>query len=107
MRKALESLTDRERTVIERRFGFDGGEEETLDDVGQDLQSKPITRERVRQIQVEALRKLRGFLSYELIPFEQALEWRLQCAQQHAVPRRYKPYSEYMRGQRRMYSEDN
>lgn len=107
VRKALESLSDRERTVIERRFGLANGEDETLEAVGKDLQSKPITRERVRQIEAKALKKLKGFLSNELIPFEQALEWLLRGPQRHAITRRYKPYSEYMRGQRRMYSEDN
>lgn len=58
IQKILESaLTDRERRVIERRFGFGGDEPRTLEEVGQEF---GVTRERIRQIQVKALRKLQS-----------------------------------------------
>ncbi len=53
--KHLASLTERERHVLLRRFGISGAEA-TLDEVGSELN---ITRERVRQLQDQALRKLR------------------------------------------------
>ena len=52
----LEALEPRERAVLELRFGLRDGDEETLEQVGQALR---LTRERVRQIEVKALRKLR------------------------------------------------
>ena len=53
---ALDSLSPRERRVLELRFGFDLGREQTLDEIGDAL---GVTRERVRQIEFEALHKLR------------------------------------------------
>ncbi|MFM7275042.1 MAG: RNA polymerase sigma factor RpoS, partial [Gammaproteobacteria bacterium] len=52
----LEELTDKQREVISRRFGLAGYEGATLEEVGREI---GLTRERVRQIQVEALRRLR------------------------------------------------
>jgi RNA polymerase primary sigma factor len=52
----LDKLTERERIVIEMRFGLQSGQESTLEEVGQALS---LTRERVRQIEAKALRKLR------------------------------------------------
>ena len=52
----LADLPDKHRHVIERRFGFCGREPATLEQVGEEL---GVTRERVRQIQLQALRKLR------------------------------------------------
>jgi len=58
IRKALkERLTPRERRVLELRYGLDGNLPKTLDEVGEIF---GISRERVRQIQKEALEKLRG-----------------------------------------------
>lgn len=52
----LESLTDREEQVIRMRFGIGDGSEHTLEEVGQRFS---VTRERIRQIEAKALRKLR------------------------------------------------
>lgn len=55
----LEELTDKQRQVVERRFGLNGHEVATLEEVGADI---GVTRERVRQIQVESLKRLRIIL---------------------------------------------
>ena len=52
----LKTLTTREEKVIKMRFGLDDGSEHTLEEVGQ---SFAVTRERIRQIEAKALRKLR------------------------------------------------
>lgn len=54
--QVLESLTDRERTVLRLRFGLDDGKARTLEEVGREFN---VTRERIRQIESKALRKLR------------------------------------------------
>ena len=54
--KALESLTERERQVIKLRFGLEDGRARTLEEVGKEFN---VTRERIRQIEAKALRKLR------------------------------------------------
>ena len=54
--QVLRSLTPREEKVIKMRFGLDDGSEHTLEEVGQ---SFAVTRERIRQIEAKALRKLR------------------------------------------------
>ena len=53
---ALSILTDREREVLELRFGLKDGQDHTLEEVGQHFR---VTRERIRQIEAKALRKLR------------------------------------------------
>lgn len=55
----LNQLTDKQREVIVRRFGLMDGDVQTLEDVGRDI---GLTRERVRQIQVEALVRLRDIM---------------------------------------------
>jgi len=55
----LEQLSDKQRSVIERRFGLNGYEISTLEEVAE---AHGITRERVRQIQMEALQSLRKIL---------------------------------------------
>ena len=52
----LKTLTPREEKVIKMRFGVGDGSEHTLEEVGQ---SFAVTRERIRQIEAKALRKLR------------------------------------------------
>jgi RNA polymerase primary sigma factor len=52
----LNSLTTRERKVLELRFGLEDGRSRTLEEVGREFR---VTRERVRQIEAKALRKLR------------------------------------------------
>ena len=56
MNEVLSTLTDRERTVLIERFGLLDGKPQTLEEVG--LRFK-VTRERVRQIEAKALRKMR------------------------------------------------
>ena len=55
LRALLEELTPRERHVVHLRFGLDGEDERTLEEIGRSLE---LTRERVRQICAEALDKL-------------------------------------------------
>jgi RNA polymerase nonessential primary-like sigma factor len=55
----LSELSDKQREVIARRFGLRGYDVSTLEEVGKEI---GLTRERVRQIQVEALRRLRDIL---------------------------------------------
>jgi RNA polymerase primary sigma factor len=52
----LSSLTPRERKVLELRFGLEDGRSRTLEEVGREFS---VTRERIRQIEAKALRKLR------------------------------------------------
>ena len=56
MQDVLKALTDREREVLELRFGLKDGRSYTLEEVGQIF---GVTRERIRQIEAKALRKLR------------------------------------------------
>ncbi len=55
----LTELTEKQREVVARRFGLRGYEMSTLEEVGREI---GLTRERVRQIQVEALKRLRDIL---------------------------------------------
>ena len=52
----LDSLTGRERRVLQLRFGLEDGRARTLEEVGKEF---GVTRERIRQIEAKALRKLR------------------------------------------------
>lgn len=58
----LGQLTDKQFAVVERRFGLHGRDAATLEEIGAEL---GVTRERVRQIQLEAMRKLRQILERE------------------------------------------
>ncbi len=55
-RKVLATLTPREEKVLRMRFGIGEKADHTLEEVGQDFE---VTRERIRQIEAKALRKLR------------------------------------------------
>lgn len=63
----LEDLNPKQREVLARRFGLLGYEPSTLEDVGAEI---GLTRERVRQIQVEALRRLRDMLGHKGLNLE-------------------------------------
>ncbi len=65
--KWLGELNPKQREVLARRFGLMGYEPSTLEDVGAEI---GLTRERVRQIQVEALRRLKDMLSQEGLDLE-------------------------------------
>jgi RNA polymerase primary sigma factor len=54
--EVLSSLTHRERRVLQLRFGLEDGRSRTLEEVGKEFN---VTRERIRQIEAKALRKLR------------------------------------------------
>jgi RNA polymerase nonessential primary-like sigma factor len=58
----LSRLNEKQREVVERRFGLHGYERSTLEEVGQEI---GVTRERVRQIQMDALRRLREIMESE------------------------------------------
>ncbi|GGO68485.1 RNA polymerase sigma factor RpoS [Bowmanella pacifica] len=63
----LNELNAKQREVLARRFGLMGYEPSTLEDVGAEI---GLTRERVRQIQVEALRRLRDMLAHQGLNLE-------------------------------------
>jgi len=63
----LQELNPKQREVLARRFGLLGYEPSTLEDVGAEI---GLTRERVRQIQVEALRRLRDMLGHQGLSLE-------------------------------------
>ena len=56
IKDVLETLTERERQVLEQRFGLVDGYSRTLEEVGRQFR---VTRERIRQIEAKALRKMR------------------------------------------------
>ena len=66
----LNELNEKQREVVIRRFGLKGHEATTLEEVGQEI---GLTRERVRQIQMEALKRLRKLLEREGIELEAVL----------------------------------
>jgi RNA polymerase sigma factor (sigma-70 family) len=75
LQRELESLTPRERAILEARFGIDGGEPPTLEEIGQQM---GLSRERVRQLEHRALARLRerGVIrrlgaAFELVPGEE------------------------------------
>ncbi len=69
--ECLAKLTDKQREVVERRFGLHGYSVSTLEEVGKEI---GVTRERVRQIQMDALKKLKKILEQEGISMEALLK---------------------------------
>ncbi|MFI4938054.1 MAG: RNA polymerase sigma factor RpoS [Candidatus Berkiellales bacterium] len=67
LNECLESLNEKQRSILAQRFGLYGHEEATLEEVGQKV---GLTRERVRQIQVEALKQLRQILEMQGVEAE-------------------------------------
>jgi RNA polymerase nonessential primary-like sigma factor len=67
----LSQLTDKQREVVERRFGLHGHHVSTLEEVGHEI---GVTRERVRQIQMDALKKLKRILEQEGFSVEALLK---------------------------------
>jgi RNA polymerase nonessential primary-like sigma factor len=67
----LSQLSDKQREVVERRFGLHGYSVSTLEEVGQEI---GVTRERVRQIQMDALKKLKRILEQEGFSVEALLK---------------------------------
>ncbi len=67
LESCLQTLNDKQRSILAQRFGLYGHEEATLEEVGQKV---GLTRERVRQIQVEALKQLRQTLETQGIEAE-------------------------------------
>lgn len=66
VRELLNRLNDRELTILQQRFGLEGGNEKTLEEVGE---SFSLTRERIRQLQNIALTKLRKWIEQrEAVP---------------------------------------
>jgi RNA polymerase primary sigma factor len=65
MRWAMYMLSDREKIVIRKRFGMQGGRSFTLKEIGETL---GLCRERIRQIETEAMRKLRRIFEYHSSP---------------------------------------
>ena len=56
LNEVLDTLSEREARVLRLRFGLDDGRNRTLEEVGREFK---VTRERIRQIEAKALRKLR------------------------------------------------
>ncbi len=67
----LSELGDKQRAVVERRFGLHGHRRLTLEQIGQEI---GVTRERVRQIQLEALRNLRAMMEEQGLSSETLLD---------------------------------
>jgi RNA polymerase primary sigma factor len=81
VRRRLERLPERERLIVERRFGFQGAPQ-SLETVGREL---GLTRERVRQLQVQALKQLETELA-DLAPVQTAAASRAQAREAERVP---------------------
>ncbi len=62
LNELLDNLNEKQRAILSHRFGLRGHEESTLEEVGREV---GLTRERVRQIQVEALKQLRSMMEKE------------------------------------------
>ena len=65
LQQALAALSERERHVLVLRYGLDDDEPKTLEEIGRRL---GLTRERIRQIEVEALRRLASLREIQALP---------------------------------------
>lgn len=72
LEKWLNALSEREHAVIVRRFGLENHEPATLEEVGEAIQ---LTRERVRQLQIDGLKKLRIILEAAGLTKEDSIHW--------------------------------
>ena len=70
--KIMDMLPEKQQSIISQRFGLKGHEEATLEEVGQEV---GLTRERVRQIQVEALKQLKKILEEQGLTSEIMFEY--------------------------------
>ena len=84
LRKILDMLSARERRVLELRYGLDGEHPRTLDEVGRTFN---VTRERIRQIENQSLKKLRA-----LAGRARAARRRLATRDQPRLGRRLTPW---------------
>jgi RNA polymerase primary sigma factor len=64
LRRALAELPERERSVVQLRYGLGGNDPKTLEEIGRTL---GLTRERVRQIELDSLRRLAGLREMRLV----------------------------------------
>ena len=71
LERAVASLPEKQAAILSMRFGLQNQSEMTLQAIADQLQ---VTRERVRQIQNEALKKLKQQFGYDLVPFLDANE---------------------------------
>jgi RNA polymerase nonessential primary-like sigma factor len=67
----VDALSDKQRAVVERRFGLHGHRRETLEQIGSEI---GVTRERVRQIQLDALKNLRTMMESQGISGDEVLD---------------------------------
>jgi RNA polymerase sigma factor (sigma-70 family) len=70
VRNALDRLPERERQVMEMRFGFTGREAVSLEEIGREL---GVTRQRVRQLETSAFARLEQILGTQPLPTDEAL----------------------------------
>jgi RNA polymerase nonessential primary-like sigma factor len=72
----LDELNPKQKEVLARRFGLLGYEPSTLEEVGHEI---GLTRERVRQIQVEGLRRLREILMKQGLSMESLFDFEIEA----------------------------
>jgi len=85
VREVLSDLKPQQLEVVNRRFGIDSGEEETLEQIGQDF---GVSRERIRQIEAKSLKRLRGhYMADRLKTHCESVQWRVNHS-----PESLKPY---------------
>jgi hypothetical protein len=82
--------------VVKMRFGFDGGDEETRQAIGDRL---GFTREYIRQIEAKVLRTLAQRFRYMLGVHHDAFVWRDSRALDHRCKFSFAPFHDYMQGQ--------